>query len=341
MRLRLRRTVATSLLVAFVAAPVAQATIVFKGFSAKREAALRSDLGKSLFPFSSLLTVTVKPGDLPEGTLGLASDDHTVILDGDAFKDDALRTFAFMHELSHEVDFQILEDSERGRFYEAAGFGKASAIKSYKDTDWFDSTLEHDRIPAEQFASAIPLVVWPVSAGNSFVAEDGTCIGWEKGEGCAAPLTVVRELVNAALSQEGFPPLASSGPSNELLEETFVPPKVAAPAERPLRTPDGGPAPVATSLAAIAPLTGVTSKEESLLRARLSGPLGALPSATVILDYQDADGWWQVAELRTNRAGEATYRFRPKGWRPTAFRLTFAGSANVAGASLVVPISYT
>jgi len=75
-------------------------------------------------------------------------------------------------------------------------------------------------------------------------------------------------------------------------------------------------------------LAGVTRARESVLRVRLSGPGGGLPGAAVVLDYQDAAGWWQLAELHTDGAGEVAYRFRPKGWKPLAFRVTFAGASS-------------
>lgn len=340
MRSPLLRLPAAFLAVALVAAPAAQAAIAFKGFSAQRSNALRSDLAKSLFPFSTLLDVVVVPGDLPPGALGLATSRGQIILDEEAFASPEVRTFALLHELSHQIDYQLLRDGERGRFYEAAGFGQASAIRGYADPDWYDESLPHDRIGAEQFASAIPLVVWPASKGNTYVAADGTCIGWEQGEGCAAPLEEVRAIVDAVLAQQGLPPLGGSSGDTGVFRESFVPPRTAAPAERTLRAPDAGVPAVATSLAAVASLAGVTKKKASVLRVRLRGPGGALPGVTVVLDYRDKDGWWQLGELTTDLQGEIAYRFRAKGWRPTAFRVTFVGAANLQGASVLVPVRY-
>jgi hypothetical protein len=339
MRPRTRRSHALSLALALFLAPAAQATVLFKGFSAKRTAQLRADLGKSLFPFSSLLNVTVKPGDLPEGALGLASSDGVIVLDGDAFASDEVRAFALFHELAHQIDYQVLARSERGRYYEAAGFGKSAEIGDYADTDWYDEALDHHRIPAEQFASAVPLVVWPAEKGNTFVGEDGTCIGWENGEGCRAPLDVVTSILNAVLARKGLPAMAV-GTESEPLVETFVPPRSEAPSTRTLRTTDAGVPAVATSLSSLAALDGASPAAWQTLRIRLSGPGGALPGATVVLDYKDNKGWWQLAELSTDKDGEISYRFRPKGWTPTAFRVTFTGVANLAGATLTVPVGY-
>ena len=338
MRFRLLRPVAAALAAALLGVPAAQAAVVFKGFSADQKSALESDLGRSLFPFSALLDVVVKPGDLPDGALGLATSNGLVVLDAEALASDGVRTFALLHELSHQVDYQLLRDSERGRFYEAAGFGRAREVRGYADVDWYDGGLAHDQIPAEQFASAFPLAVWPVERGNTYVAADGACIGWEAGEGCRAQLDVVRAIVNAILAQNGRAPL--EGFTTESFVETYVPPMSAAPAERELRAPDAGITPIATSLAAVEPLTGATKKKESVLRVRLSAPLGAVPDAAATLDVQVKGVWYQLRELRTDGAGEIAYRFRPKGWRPTAFRVTFAGAANLSGASLVVPIEY-
>src|SRR3990172_6484080 len=189
MRLRFLRPIAALLAAALLGVPAAQAAVVFKGFSAKRERVLRSDLAKSAFPFSALLDVVVKPGDLPEGALGLATSNGLVILD-------EVRTFALLHELSHQLDYQVLEDAERGLYYEAAGFGSAGEVHGYADRDWYDEALSHGEIPAEQFASAVPLVAWSAVEGNTFVAQDGTCLGWEGGEGCRASLDVVRTILD-------------------------------------------------------------------------------------------------------------------------------------------------
>src|SRR3972149_6142878 len=196
MRLRFLRPIAALLAAALLGVPAAQAAVVFKGFSAKRERVLRSDLAKSAFPFSALLDVVVKPGDPPEGALGLAASNGLVILDEDAFASDEVRTFALLHELSHQLDYQVLEDAERGLYYEAAGFG---------------------------------------SAGGGRV-------------------------------------------------EPFVPPMPPAPVGRPLPAPDPAVAPVATSLAAVEPLSKVSRKRHSVLRVRLAASLGALPDAPLLLD---------------------------------------------------------
>jgi hypothetical protein len=337
---RLVRLLAGVLTAALLAAPAAQSAVVFKGFSAKRAHLLRSDLGKSSFPFSALLDVVVKPGDLPKGALGLATSNGVVVLDEEVFVSPEVRTFALLHELSHQIDYQLMDDAGRGRFYEAAGFGAASDVTGYADHDWYDGKLVHAQIPAEQFASAVPLVVWPVAGGDTYVGEDGSCIGWEGGEGCRAPLDVVRAIVDAILAQHGLPSLGGDVGSSKTFVEAFVPPMTAAPGERPLRTPDAGVASIATTLTAAVPLAGVTAKKEAALRVRLAGPLGAVPDASVVLDVQVKGTWWELATLLTNAAGEVTYRFRAKGWKPTAFRLTFAGAANLAGSSLVVPVAY-
>jgi len=339
MRLRAFRPIAALLAAALLGAPAVQAAVVFKGFSAKRERALRSDLAKSAFPFSALVDVVVKPGDLPEGALGLATSNGLVILDDDAFASDRVRTFALLHELSHQIDYQVLEDAERGLYYEAAGFGSADAVRGFDDRDWYDETLSHGEIPAEQFASAVPLVAWSVTDGNTFVSQDGTCLGWEAGEGCRASLEVVRTILDVVLAKHGLAPLGGLAQAGKLVE-TFVPPMTAAPAERPLLALDASVVPVATSLTAVEPLAKVSKKKYSVLRVRLAGPLGALPDAAVVLDVQVKGGWYELGTLRTDGAGEIAYRFRPKGWRPTAFRLTFAGAANLSGASLVVPVGY-
>lgn len=335
----LRRSLALVLLVALAATSAAHAAVTFKGFPKRREAALRGDLARSVFPLSSLLNVTVRPRDLEFGALGLAGSNRTIYLDPVVFADDRLRTFAFLHELGHQIDFQLLRDAERGRFYEAAGFGPASDVHGFADLDWYDGKLEHGQIPAEQWASAVPLVVWPAARGNIFLGADGSCIGWEDGEGCAAPLPLVREILNAVLARRGLPPLGDvSGPAGTA-RESYVPPRAPAPAERALRPPDPGVTPIPTSLATVTALAPVTSARESVLRIRLSGPAGGLPGAPVLLDYQDAAGWWQLAELRTDGAGEIAYRFRPKGWKPLAFRVTFVGASSLTGSTLVVPVS--
>jgi hypothetical protein len=97
---------------------------------------------------------------------------------------------------------------------------------------------------------------------------------------------------------------------------------------------------VTTTLATVASLAGVTSKRESVLRVGLHGALGALPGAAVILDFKDESGWRQLGQLTTDRAGEIAYRFRAQGWHPNAFRVTFVGVANLAGDSVVVPVTY-
>jgi len=338
MRLRFLRPIAGLLAAALLGVPAAQAAVVFKGFSAKRERVLRSDLAKSAFPFSALLDVVVKPGDLPEGALGLATSNGLVILDEDAFASDEVRTFALLHELSHQLDYQVLEDAERGLYYEAAGFGSAGEVHGYADRDWYDEALSHGEIPAEQFASAVPLVAWSAAEGNAFVAQDGTCLGWQGGEGCRASLDVVRTIVDVVLAKHGLAPLG--GAAEGKLVETFVPPMTAAPVERSLPAPDPAVAPVATSLAAVERLSKVSRKRHSVLRVRLAASLGALPDAPLVLDVQVKGGWYELGTLRTDGAGEIAYRFRPKGWRPTAFRVTFAGAANLSGASLVVPVAY-
>ena len=340
MRSRSVRLLAGLVTAALLAAPVAEGAVVFKGFSAKRAYLLRSDLKKSSFPLSALLDVVVKPGNLPQGALGLATSNGVVVLDEAAFASPEARTFALLHELSHQIDYQLLDDAGRGLFYEAAGFGAASDVTGYADHDWYDTKLTHAQIPAEQFASAVPLVIWPVAEGDTYIGEDGSCIGWEGGEGCRAPLDVVQAIVDAILGQHGLPPLGGDIGSSKAFVETFVPPMTAAPVDRPLRAPDAGVSPIATTLAAIAPLAGVTTKKESVLRARLAGPLGAVPDASVVLDVKVKGTWWELATFTTNAAGEVTYRFRAKGWRPTAFRLTFVGAANLAGSSLVVPVAY-
>jgi len=340
MRSRPSRALAGVLVAALLLVPGAQAGVAFKGFSTKRANALRADLGKSVFPYPAFVDVVVKPGDLPEGSLGLASSDGVIVLDEDAFVSDDVRAFALLHELSHQLDYQVLRNAERGRFYQAAGFGKASEVDGYADKSWYNPGLSHDKIPAEQFASAIPLVAWPASNGNPFVGDDGACLGWEGGEGCAAPLSEVRAIVDALLSQKGLGPLENSEPDAVTPGESFVPLSVAAPQERVLRPPDAGVTPVPTVLSSLTPLTGVSSKRESALRVRLKGSLGVLPGVRVMVDFQDGNSWRQLSELVTDRAGEITYLFRPKGWHPTAFRVTFLGAANLVGNSLVVDVAY-
>lgn len=339
MRFRLLRPIAALLAVALLGVPAAQAAVLFKGFSAKRERALQGDLARSAFPFSALLDVVVKPGDLPEGALGLATSNGLVVLGEAAFASDAVRTFALLHELSHQLDYQVLEDAERVLFYESAGFGGADAIRGYADRDWYDETLAHGEIPAEQFASAVPLVVWSAAEGNTFVAQDGTCLGWEGGEGCRAPFDVVRTILDVVLAKHDLTPLGGRAGAAKLVE-SFVPPMTVAPADRPLAARDGSAVTVSTSLTAVEPLVRASKKRQSVLRVRLAGPLGAVPDAAVVLDVQVKGQWYELATLRTDGAGDVSYRFRPTGWRPTAFRLTFVGVANLSGASLVVPVGY-
>ena len=342
-RRRLRITAAI-LVTAFAGAPAAQAAVVLKGFSAPQSAALTRDLSRSAFPFQRLIDVTVRPKDLPGSILGLAISDRRIYLDPDVFRlEDSYRTFVVLHELSHQIDFQLLENDLRGQFFEAAGFGSASQIGGGPgDPDWntgIQTGAEHPESPAEQFGSSVPLVIWPTSRGNPFVGADGTCIGVQD-EGCRAPLAVTRAIVDELLVRHGARPLG--GPQQNAPTEDFVPPKLGtAPGERSLRTPDPSATPVATSLVALAPLAGVKASAESVLHVRLGAAAGGLVGATVILDYQDKNGWWSLGELRTDRSGDVSYRFRPQGWRPTAFRVTFAGQSNLAGATVVVPVAYT
>ena len=222
-----------ALLVSLLATPAAQAAIAFKGFSKTRETSLRSDLAKSLFPYGSLLDVVVRPRDLPVGALGLAGSNGTVYLDPAVFGDARIRAFALLHELSHQIDFRLLTNEERGRYYEAAGFGAADRVEGFDDVDWYDGSLPHDLIPAEQWASAVPLVAWPASRGNPFVGADGSCTGWDRGEGCAAPLPLVREILDAVLARAGLPPLGDADASaTPVTTEQFVPPRTEAPPER-------------------------------------------------------------------------------------------------------------
>jgi hypothetical protein len=95
---------------------------------------------------------------------------------------------------------------------------------------------------------------------------------------------------------------------------------------------------VAGKVAAVSP-GGAAGSEWNTLRVRLSGPAGPLAGATVVVDYEDASGSWGLATLTTARNGEIAYRFRPSGWKPTAVRVTFVGAANLAGTSLVVPVT--
>jgi hypothetical protein len=340
LRLRARRLFACCLLAALVAAPGAQGAVVFRGFSKNREAALRADLSRSLLPYGALVDAIVRPRDLPPGALGLAGSNGTVYLDPSVFRDARVRAFALLHELAHHIDFQVLTVAERGRYYEAGGFGSPDRVSGFDDPDWYDGSLRRDLIPAEQWASAVPLVAWPAARGNPFLGADGSCIGWEAGEGCAAPLDVVREILNSVLARRGLAPLgADSTPAAPPAAELFVPPRVEAPAERTLRPPDPGATPIATSLVAGTGLKA-SPKRASVVRVRLDGPGGPLPGVTVVLDYRDATGWWQLAELQTDAAGEISYRFRPKGWKPLAFRVTFGGLASLTGSTLVVPVAY-
>jgi hypothetical protein len=335
--MRPRRALVLVLLAMLAAVPAAHASIAFRGFSKSEEKGLRSDLAKSMFPYASLLTVTVRPKDLPEGLLGLATSDHAVYLDPNAFEAPTIRTFAFLHELSHQIDFQLLPDSERSRYYEAAGFGPGTDVSAFTNPRWYDPGAEHGRIPAEQWASAVPLVVWPVSAGDPYVRDDGTCLGWEGGEGCAAPLAIVRDILDGVLAKHGLTPLGTVAPP---VLESFVPPRLPAPATRSLRPPDPGVPPVPTQLAPVAGLSGVSGSRWNVLRVRLAGTAGPMAGATVVVDYKDATGWYELVTVTTSKDGEVVYRFRPTGWKPTAFRVTFAGAANLAGASVVVPVAY-
>jgi hypothetical protein len=61
---------------------------------------------------------------------------------------------------------------------------------------------------------------------------------------------------------------------------------------------------------------------------------------SVIVDFKDGGTWRQLGPFTTDRDGEITYRFRPRGWHPTAFRVTFLGTANLVGDSLVVDVGY-
>ncbi len=341
MRFRLRRA-AAGILVAFVfAAPAADAAVVFRGFSTSREKALRQDLGKSLLPFSALIDTVVRQRNLPPGVLGLATSRGEVLLSPVVFTAEDVRTFALLHELTHQLDFQVLSKPERGRFYSAAGFGPPSAIGGFGDPDWFDPTLPHHEIPAEQFASAVPLVVWPRSQDNTFVTDTGHCLGWEHDEGCRAPLNKVRSILNGLLERKGLPTLGQGKQAKVVpIRETFIPPRVAAPTTRSLRPPDQGVPEIATSLAAVKPLRAVKATRLSTLRVRLSGPAGPIPGAIVNIDYRDKHGWWALGQLETDHRGAIAYEFRPKGWKPKAFRITFAGRANLVGSSVLVPVKY-
>ena len=90
----------------------------------------------------------MRPRDLPAGALGVAGSNGTVFLDPAVFGDARLRAFALLHELSHHIDFQLLTNDERGRYYEAAGFGAADRVEGFDDVDWYDGSLPHDLIPA-------------------------------------------------------------------------------------------------------------------------------------------------------------------------------------------------
>lgn len=341
MRSRLRRAAAGILVAFLIAAPAADAAVVFQGFSAKREQALKRDLATSLLPFSSLVDTVVRPRNLPPGVLGLATSRGEVFLSPVVFTAEDVRTFALLHELTHQVDFQVLSKGERGRFFAAAGFGPATDIRGFSDPDWFDPTLAHHQIPAEQFASAVPLVVWPRSQGNTFVTDNGGCLGWEQGEGCRAPLTKVRAILNSLLVRKGLPRLGRGEQAQVApVRETFIPPRVSAPATRALRPPDQGVPEIATALAVVNPLKRVTKKRFSTLRVRLNGPGGAIPTVQVTIDFRDKHGWWALGELETDHRGEISYEFRPKGWKPKAFRITFTGKSNLAGSSLLVPVRY-
>jgi hypothetical protein len=88
---------------------------------------------------------------------------------------------------------------DRSRFYEAGGFGPGTDISASTDPKWFDPAAEHGRIPAEQCAYAVSLVAWPASAGDPYLGVDGRCLGWENGEGRAAPRAIVREILDDVL----------------------------------------------------------------------------------------------------------------------------------------------
>ncbi len=100
----------------------------------------------------------------------------------------------------------MLGNDERQRFYAAAGFGPGIDVSGFADPHWNHGALvdaeAHASAPAEQWASAFPLVVW---AGSPFVSADGTCLGWGRTrEGCRATLTDTRAIVDEVLAGLGL-----------------------------------------------------------------------------------------------------------------------------------------
>jgi hypothetical protein len=316
----LRRTLALAAAAALLTASPVGAAITFAGFSPQEEATLRADVAASTFPLAEALDAEIVPGDLPPGVVGQAeSRSHRVTLDPVVWQmSDAARTFVVLHELAHQVDFQLLANPERQEFYAAAGFGAGEAVSAFWDEDWNHGPVAdveaHASSPAEQWASAFPLVVWP---GTPFVAGDGACVGWGRTkEGCRAPLASTRAVVEKLSARLGF----------------------AAPAPPPQTAP---PPATATEPAQVVVAAGLASRRGApVVLARFTTESAALRGATVVVEIRPAAGEWRrVTRLRTNRAGIVRYRLSRRGERPAELRLSFAGTATLAAASVVVSLS--
>jgi hypothetical protein len=154
------RLTAALLAVAALALPFSQGAsaaggnYTISGGTTGEQATVRAALNASSFPWSVLpqtIQVTIQPGPDDYAIPGSVSIDPQ-LLDMGAF------SWAIVqHEFAHQIDFLLLDDSERAQLAQAIG-----------GVEWFPSgaVLPHASYGCERFASLVAWAYWP-SAENS------------------------------------------------------------------------------------------------------------------------------------------------------------------------------
>lgn len=130
---------------------------VFDGGTRAEQAQVKAALDVSSFDFSLVpgpVTIHVVGGFVPEATPG------QIWLDASLLDTGRFAWGVVQHEYGHQVDFALLDDSERGRLQSLLG-----------GTAWC-SGASHDQLACERFADLISWAYWP-SPDNVMTAGGG------------------------------------------------------------------------------------------------------------------------------------------------------------------------
>lgn len=186
-------------------ASAADGNYAISGGTPAEQATVRAALNASSFDWSVLpqtIQVTIRPGAVDSATSGSVSLDPQVLDMG---------TFSWaivQHEFAHQIDFLLLNDSERARLAQAIG-----------GVEWFpsDGALPHAAYTCERFASLVAWAYWP-SAENSLRPRSAT----DEAGGMQAPAfrALLSQMLNASAAPS--PQVSDLTPELPLMQSSAV-----------------------------------------------------------------------------------------------------------------------